>query len=118
MHLFPVVPFLRGHVFSFQEGLFHVRLRAFNPARLRGFLEHMHADEQVDIRDIVRIHVQPAQFSIGPAEQLDQLHVVQHPGTVDRVGLKALVMPLLNVAARLEGFHQSGLDLKLKQAGL
>src|SRR6266545_3225380 len=108
------IPDIDLFVLLFQERLFHVRLRAFDSARLRGLLQHMHADEQVDVRDIVRIHVQPAQLPIGLTEQLDQLHVVQHPGTVDWIGLKTLVMPLLNVAAGLEGFHRSGLSLKAK----
>ena len=44
---------------------------------------------------------------ISLPKQLDQLHIVQHPGAVDEIGLKAFVMILLNLVAGLEFSHRS-----------
>jgi hypothetical protein len=65
----------------------------------------MHPDEQGDVGDVLGIHIQPAKFPISLAKQLNQFHIVQSPAAVDRVGLKAFVMILLNVVTCLEVSH-------------
>jgi hypothetical protein len=65
----------------------------------------MHADEDVKIGDIVRIHVESPQLTVGLPKELNQFHVVQHPWTGDKFGLKTFVVPLLYIATRLEVFH-------------
>lgn len=66
----------------------------------------MHADKEVDIRNIFGVHVEPAKLAICLPEKLNQLHVVELPGPIDRVRLEALVMNLLNEAACLEALHE------------
>jgi len=65
----------------------------------------MHPDEEIDIRDVLGKHIQPAQFPISLAEQLNQFHIVQNPRAMDQVWQKAFVMAVRDKAAGLEVLH-------------
>ena len=112
LHLFPVIAPLQRDILFLQQRFLDIGLRAFDATRLRRLLEHMHADKEIDVRDVLGIHVQPAQFPVRLAEQLQQGHIVHYPCAMDGIGLKTLVMRLLHKAAGLEMFHLSALSLK------
>ena len=67
----------------------------------------MHAHEQVDVRDIFGVHVDPGKLAVGLTQELDELHVVDLPGPVDEARLEGFVVRLLNKAPGIEALHRT-----------
>lgn len=65
----------------------------------------MHSDKQVNIWDIIGIHVKPSKFSICLAKQLYNLHILNYPLPINCRGLKTFIVTLANVMARFKIFH-------------
>ena len=53
-----------------------------------GLFKDVHSNEKINVRDVFGIHIEPAQFTGGLAQQLLQLHVFQFPFPIDGIGLK------------------------------
>ena len=107
--LLPVVALLGGDVLAVEEGLLHPRLRPLDPAALRRLLHDVHADEELDVGDVLGVHVEPAELAVGLAQEVLDLHVVEHPRPVDGRGLEALVAALADVGTGVEVSHEAAL---------
>ena len=103
VNFFPVVAALGLQVFLAHQGLVHRRFGALDAARLRGFLHHVHLNEQVNARGQLGVGVQLAQLEGGFFQQHVQLGVVPGEGVVDGVGLKAAVAHLRLPETGFEG---------------
>ena len=70
LYLRPGVPPFRVQIIDILERVLDVGLRARNPARLRGFLGHIHANEELDVRDQLAKGVQLSKRAVGAAQKL------------------------------------------------
>lgn len=87
-------------------------------ARLSGFLQNMHPDEQGDVGNILGIHIQPAKFPISRAKQLNQFHIVQNTDCLAGFGPTTAYHLLLIVYAAYRTFPSGGSDLASCRSGL
>ena len=70
LYLRPIVALFRIQIIGILERVLDVGLRTLDPARLRGFLGHIHADEELDVRDQLGKSVQFSKRTIGAAQKL------------------------------------------------
>ncbi len=103
-HLAPVVALFRLDLFFRQHGFVDAGLGAFDAAGGLGFLDHVHFDEQVDVRHDQRERIELPQGAVGRFQQHVNLRVFPVPVVVDRCRLEALVLQPLLPAAGFEGF--------------
>ena len=79
MDLLPIVAPLDGDIGLGQQRLVHIRPGSFDAGGLGGLLDHVHADEQIHIGDVLREHVQPPHLAVGLSQQRNKAHVVDPP---------------------------------------
>jgi len=65
--------------------------------------------EKIDI-NVIGIHIQPSEVSIGFAEQMQYLHVVNTPTSVNKFRLKTFVITLVYVFTGIEVYHKLKMD--------
>ena len=94
LDLAPIVANFGQQVFGVLECILDIGLGALDPARLRGFLGHVHADEKFDVGNQLGKSVQLAKRAVGLAEQLQHLRVGDRPAVVDRLRQKAAIFQL------------------------
>ncbi len=103
-HLTPVIAIFRFDLFFGQHGFVDAGIGALDAAGGLGLLDHVHFDEQVDVRHNQRVGIELAQRAIGGFEQHIDLRVFPVPVVVDQGRLEALVLQPLLPAAGIEGF--------------
>jgi len=105
LHLAPVVALFRPNLLFWHQGLIDAGLGAFDAAGGLGLLDHVHLDEEIDVRHDQRKGVEFAQGPVGLLEQGVDGGVFPDPVMVDRHRLEALVLKALLPTPGRKGFE-------------